>query len=207
MFASFMFASMFFAITPVAHALDVTVLGGANIYTGSISPDPYTTSTPRLGFGFGALTSMDVVPLLLGVETGVMYVTDTYNYTIDPFITNGVVTTHSFVVPVLLKLKAVPYVDFGVGPYLAMGVGSIGNTGTLLGVVDSDMTKSYAEDHVKKLDFGLDIDARAGYEVAPLMKIVLDVQYRIGLLNVSETEGLRIKNSAASVMAGLNVGF
>lgn len=110
-----------------------------------------------------------------------------------------------FEIPILFKVKipvsgpVTPYAF--AGPNLAFVTSAKSETGGQ----EYDI-----KDQVTSTNFGLDFGVGAGFKVAPLVSIILDVRYSLGLTNLlKEQQGTdqKIKSTGIGILTGVTVGL
>ena len=182
--------------TQWSSAFDVTVLGGLNMASPSISVlGANATTTGSTGIALGALIDHNVIPLLLNVELGAFYQQ-------DRFVVNGYTPVGStnqmnnIRIPLLARFVMLPFVSAGFGPYymFAMGDYSVGAT-----------SLSYSASPFSSSEFGLDGDLRVQFPILPTLGVVLDAQYLLGLSERGTTPtAVSYKTHDIQILAGIN---
>jgi hypothetical protein len=187
-----------------AQSFNFGIKAGLNLSNQSINPSGPVDTKNLTGFHAGVIadiglknfsiqpglfftTKGEVTPvnlkLLTGEDQGTFNAKEVLNYIEVP-------------VNLLYKIKAAPMVKiyFGGGPYLAYG---ISGHGTEAGAFPT-YTVHFNSDGYKNPDYG--VNFVAGSEL--FKKILIDVNYGLGLGNLSREEGLTIRNRVIGVSVG-----
>ena len=188
---------------------------GLNIANLSFDPNvpAGVTKSSRTGFMFGALAEIGFAPMI-AVQIEPMFVTGAGS---ELSATGGKSTLKLsyFEFPILFKFK-VP-VSGPVMPYVFAGpnIGFVTSskevdeiTGLPNGTSETDL-----KDFVTSTNFALDFGAGAGFAVAPMTVIVLDVRYSLGLTNMLTDKGKQgtgfnsVKSTGFQIIAGVMFGL
>lgn len=205
---------LFFSSTALAQLpFKLGVRGGLNI--ASLSWDPAlpapVESSSRTGFKFGAMVELGFIPMF-ALQIEPMYVQKGGKINVPgQEITNKLTYLD---IPILLKLK-LP-LPGPLTPYAFAGpsIGILLSASSESGGEDTDI-----KDQLSSTDFALDFGAGAALDVAPLVSLMLDVRYSLGLSDIfndtakqqwtQETgiAGQKVKTSGVQIVAGLMFGL
>ena len=183
----------------------VNVLGGMNYNKNSESPATAGQTTSAKGaLSYGASFEFGVVPMF-GVEVGVLSVGKSNK--IDTGATGSAVSTiRAIQIPVMLRFTALPILDFGIGGYYGSSAKKYKiSESTIAGVPDG----SYDVDSAayESSDFGARASLRAKFPVAPMIGILLDVNYSMGLKDLDKSSATTEKTREFALLAGASFGF
>jgi len=193
--------------------ISVGARAGLNIANLSFSPDIATgglTKSSRTGFKFGGALEVGFAPIFaLQAEPA--------------FITGGseisgpggkITFKMSYIeIPILFKVR-IP-VPGAVTPYAFVGpnLGFVLSSKSLLEAGGQSQETDW-KDETSSVNFGLDFGAGAGFKVAPLTTILLDVRYSLGLTNMLNDKGKQsyggdqsIKSTGFQILAGVLFGL
>lgn len=189
------------------------IRAGLNI--AGLSWDPALPSgvdnSSRIGFKFGAMAEMGFIPMF-ALQIEPMYVQKGGKLSLPgQEITNKLTYLD---IPILLKLK-LP-VPGPVTPYAFAGpsIGILLSASSETGGQDTDI-----KDQLSSTDFGLDFGAGVAFDVAPLVSLMLDARYSLGLSDIfgdtgkqdwaQETGivGQKIKTTGIQIIAGVMFGL
>jgi len=206
----------------LAHAgVDLTALGGMNFQGGANTLNSGFTqsaSGSAAQFSYGITGDMDL-GMNWGVELGFLYLNSAINATYGTTTTTtkpvvGAVSTATTInvafnyswlnVPILATYKFLPFLQAGLGMYLAEGIGNITGTsgtssastivasGTAVGTPvtsSSTVNQGWEGSGLTRFDYGLAAKLRGQYEFIPSWAAVLDVYFNYGLANGVITAG------------------
>ncbi len=198
------------AVNTNAHALEVGVEGGLNFWsaptTFSVTAPATATNanSPSAEFMGGAFASFGIMPLF-DLEAGIYYAnkknTQTSNITVSGSTTStvSVNTASSYLFPVLLRTNFLPFVNAGAGVYYEAGTGNVTSNG---------VSESYSAAGLKQSDFGLLVSGQVKLPIAPLIHVLLDARYLLGLTEQStNSASYSTKNRYVQLMGGVTFGF
>lgn len=190
-----------YSMSSFADTIELTVLGGMNAASEklTINGAEYPNES-KTGIAAAAFVGFSVVPQMLMLESGLQYQKESFGFT-------ALATTTKMTrlqIPLLVRFVGLPIVSFGVGGYYEMALGDITMESTAGGA-----TQSFSYDTLgyKTTNYGILLDARAGFDVAPLIKVVLDLRYNIGLANRSSLALTELKTNALQALAGVSFGL
>ena len=179
-----------------ANAVDVAVVGTGNMESPKIEASGANQATSsKVGLGFGALIGFDMGKILT-LETGALLINRKYSDTA------GVLTT-SFgrvQIPLLIKFTSLPIVSFGAGPYLELAMGDIGRENT---VTTAKTSTTYDATGFDSMDIGIAASACADIPLAPLMSLVLELRYNMGLMDLDRSPTDSFKFGGLQGLAGV----
>ncbi len=205
---------LFFSSTALAQLpFKLGIRAGLNIANLSWDPDlPSGVDKSSLtGFKFGAMAELGFIPMF-ALQIEPMYVQKGGKLSaFGEEITNKLTYLD---IPILLKLK-LP-LPGPLTPYVFAGpsIGILLSASSEAGGQDTDI-----KDQLSSTDFGLDFGAGAALDVAPLVSLMLDVRYSLGLSDIfndtakqgwtQETGivGQKVKTSGIQILAGLMFGL
>lgn len=184
-------------------------LGFANL---SFNPDVTSgvTKSSRTGFQFGAMAELSF-SAMIAIQAEPMFVTgagcqlsgaggkDTYEL--------------SFLeIPVLVKFK-VPITKSELTPYFFAGPNLVFvmSSKDLLELNNTPSKETNNSDLTSSVVFAIDFGAGAGFKVAPLITVMMDVRYSLGLSNLLNDKGgaanQSIKTNGFQIVAGVMFGL
>lgn len=173
-----------------AHAgISLSAVGSYNITSMSSDPAVPLISSGS-GFGFGGLVGFKMMPLI-SLETGALMTPFKLDLPEDTFIRQNYI-----VIPALLRLN-LPIVSVGAG--IAYGIRSGGITARAGG---EDITAP--DDISYKNNLGVMGSVAFRLPVAPMLGLLLDVRYTLGLTNHSEDADTSLKFNNLMVLGGVN---
>ena len=169
------------AVAPSAHAA-ISVLGGA-----TLSSDTSTTggvaATTTGGWGYtGGVTYMKGFTPLFGIEVGALY--GTQKVTLGVTGASIEVKSKALMIPALVHVTAIPFLDFGAGGYYSTLMGDVDVTTTVGGVSTATVLTP-----TSKGDYGALFTAGLSMPLAPMMSLGFEGWYALGLKNKSSTAG------------------
>ena len=190
---------------------------GLNIANLSFDPDLTggLTKSSRTAIKFGALAEIGFMPML-ALQIEPMYaqggtVIDNVVFGIN---TKGKVTFKLgyLEIPILLKYKI--NLPGSVQPYVFAGP----NLGFILSTKELDeaggqSAETDLKDQSSSINFGIDFGAGAGFKVAPMIVVILDIRYALGLTSIQNDKGKQvsgfnsIKTSGFQIVAGVMFGL
>jgi hypothetical protein len=180
---------------------------GVNFANASYSPDLASgiEKSGVTGFKFGALAELGFIPML-ALQIEPMYVQGGSEISGPLFsngfqLVNGKITSKlSYLeIPILLKLK-IP-IPGAVKPYAFAGP----NIMFLLSSKETDEASGYPseesdqKDYTSSTNFALDFGAGVGFDIAPLITLIIDARYSLGLSNLLNDKGKQLFNSDQSI--------
>jgi opacity protein-like surface antigen len=201
---------LFFSSTTLAQLpFKLGVRAGLNI--ASLSWDPELPSvidkSSRTGFKFGALAELGFVPMF-AIQIEPMYVQKGGNISAGGQESKN--NLSYLEIPILLKLK-IP-TPGPITPYVFAGP----NIGILLSASSETGGQSTdIKDEISSTDFALDLGAGVGFKVAPLVVLIIDARYSLGLsdifndtgkLDFAQSTGIvgqKIKTTGIQIVAGV----
>jgi len=178
-----------------AHALiGVAPVGIANFDSSTSSVSGVgVTLDGKVGLGLGGLVTVPFGPLL-SLETGLLLFSRKHT---SAFTTSS----HGRLqIPAMLKITSLPIVSFGAGPYLEMAIGDVGLKNEITGL---ESTVTYEALNRDSTDYGIAAAISADVALAPLIALLFDVRYQIGLKNLSRTASTEFKFRGFQVLAGV----
>ena len=192
--------------------ISVGARAGLNIANFSFDPDVATgvTKSSRTGFKFGGALEVGFAPMF-ALQVEPMFSTGGSELS-GP---GGKLTfkTSSIEIPILFKVK-IP-VAGSVTPYAFVGpnLGLVLSSKSLLEAGGQSQETDW-KDQTSSINFALDFGAGAGFKVAPLTTILLDVRYSLGLANILNDKGKQayggdqsIKTTGFQIIAGVMFGL
>lgn len=214
---------MFFSSTTFAQLpFKLGVRAGLNLANLSFDPDlpSGVDKSSHTGFKFGAMAELGFIPMF-AIQIEPMYVQGGAELSGPLFndgfqLVNGKITYKlSYLeIPILLKLK-IP-TPGGIRPYVFAGP----NIGILLSSNETDEPNGYQssdmdfKDYTSSTNFGIDFGAGVGFDIAPLITLLIDGRYSLGLTNVLNDKGKQllnsdqtVKNRGIQIVAGLMFGL
>jgi hypothetical protein len=138
----------------------------------------------------------------LDVEVDVIYMKKKATLSVTaPAVRTSVVEMGSYMVPVIFRTSFVPggFVNVGAGAYY-----EVGST-----ISQDGVSSTYAAQGLKNHDLGLVGSAQVRLPLAPLVHVLADARYLMGLTEQSTDVANHgsTKNRSLQVYAGLSVGF
>ncbi len=213
------FSSTVFAQLPFKLGAKV----GVNFGSASYDPDlpSFLSKSGHTGLVFNAIVELGFIPMLaLQIEPGYIQngseisgplFQDQFGQSVSGKITNKVSYLE---IPILLKLK-IP-TPGGVSPYVYAGP----DIAFLLSANETDEPNGYPssdsdqKDFTSSTNFGLDLGAGVGFNVAPLISLIVDARYALGLSNVLSDKGQqqsgsnqKVKTKGFQIAAGVMFGL
>ncbi len=192
--------------------ISVGARAGLNFANLSFDPDVTggITKSSRTGFMFGGAFEVGFTPMF-ALQIEPMYATGGSELSGQ----GGKVTFKpSYIeIPILLKLK-VP-VAGSITPYAFVGpnIAFVMSSKELVEITNTPSSEVDLKDQTTSINFSLDFGAGAGFKVAPLTTILLDVRYSLGLANVLNDQGKQssgfnsIKTTGFQIVAGVMFGL
>ena len=190
-----------------AFAIDATVLGGLNMASPSIDPSlTGSTTSAKSEFMYGATVGLPFFPGL-GLELGAFMAPRTS--TTKDVLGNGNQTSAKFIeIPLMLRLNALPFISVGAGMYYGIGTGNVSTKSVSGSTVSSTPTeKNFSDSGLVSSDLGIATSVRAEFSILPLMSIVGDVRYNIGLKDLDQSPLTTTKNRELQLLLGVSAGF
>jgi hypothetical protein len=199
---------LFFSSTTLAQLpFSLGVRAGLNFANLSFDPELPSTvdKSSHISFKFGAMAELGFIPMF-AIQVEPMYVMRGAD------LNQGSLERKwkfSYLeIPVLLKLK-IPFPG-PITPYAFAGP----NIGVLLSATDeTNGQETDVKDQLNSTDFALDFGAGVSFNVAPLIDLLIDARYSIGLseLPTDETKqsigNLTFKTRDIQIVAGLMFGL
>jgi opacity protein-like surface antigen len=201
---------LFFSSSALAQLpFKLGVRAGLNI--ASLSWDPELPSgvdkSSRTGFKFGALAELGFIPMF-ALQVEPMYVQK--GGSINAGGEETKINLAYLEIPILLKLK-IP-TPGPITPYIFAGpnIGISLSASTESGSQDTDI-----KDEISSTDFALDLGAGVGFKVAPLIVLMVDARYSLGLSDIfndtgkqdfqqgTGIAGQKIKTTGIQIVVGL----
>lgn len=183
----------------------VNVLGGLNYNKNSISPEDTTqTISSKGGLTYGATFEFSMVPMF-SIELGALSVARVNKYDLGA---TGVATTTSrgLEIPLMFRFTALPILDFGIGGYYAKTPKKYKvSDSTIVGFPDGEYDIDPTE--VESSDYGVRASVRGKFPVAPMIKILVDVNYSMGMKDIDKDPAVTEKNREFALLAGASFGF
>lgn len=181
--------------------LSLSAVGILNFSNSAVSPAPPSTSKSMgTTVGFGVLGAMPIFPGF-SAEIGALYVPRKVGTNIAG-VNVSTLTSNSLEVPLLVRCTLLPIVSFGLGVYYAHTLGD----GTTSRPNVADTPFKYELSNVSTSDFGLEASVAASYPILPMLSIVGDVRYLLGLTNqTSGTTTTQYRD--LQFLAGVSVGL
>lgn len=181
-----------------AHAIvEVAAVGGTDLTF--VSDSSTTSYSVKPGYAFGAMGQLDLNPAM-GLEVDALYIQRKYGYAAGPF--SGDISAKYFMLPVLVRITALPILSVGIGGYYAQAIGDI--SGTLNG---AEFTQSFSSGNISNSDFGGVASVQLKSSLAPFMSLLLDARYILGLKNISTVSGQDKKMRDFQALAGISFGL
>jgi hypothetical protein len=190
-------------LIPNARALEVGALGGLNFFNPSLTLPAGTTATSATsGVLSGGLFFKKGFNPLLDVEVDLIYMKKKTTLAVtSPAVSSTTVEMTSYMVPVIFRTSFVPggFVNVGAGAYY-----EVGST-----ISQDGVSSTYANQGLKNHDLGLVGSAQLRLPLAPLVHVLADARYLMGLTEQSTDVASNgsTKNRSLQVYAGLSVGF
>jgi len=196
-----------------AQSVSFGVKAGMNLSTLRVSPsDPSYTTSDKTGYHFGVVA--DVGFQEFSLQPGLFYITKGQKFTgqyisfyledQQSILEKGTVRLDYIELPLnlLYNLKVTPDVKlyFGAGGYLGYGLsGKVRGTisGDISGTFEKNISFNGNQNDYKNPDYGLN------FIVGERLKhFSIDVNYSLGLANITPNQGANVKNSAAGISIG-----
>ena len=182
-----------------------------NIATLSYNPDIASgvTKSSRTGFKFGALVEIGFTPMI-AIQIEPMFVTGAGSELSSTF-GKATLKLSYLELPILFKFK-VP-VSGPVRPYVFAGpnIGFVMSAKVLNEPNGLTSNETDQKDFTSSILFAFDFGAGAGFNVAPLTTVILDVRYSLGLSNLLNEKGgsanQSIKTNGFQIVAGVMFGL
>jgi hypothetical protein len=188
-----------------SYALNFSAVGGLNMSAPTISENGVSLSlSSKSTVGGGALLGFPVAKVM-EIEFGGLYLPRRYGLSLGA-LGSSESTVNSIQVPLLLRFTAAPFISFGAGGYFANMFGNVKTTTTALGETATS-EESLADSNMKSSDYGVALNARLHFAMAPGVSMIVDGRYNIGLANVYTESGGTIKFSDFQVLGGLTLGL
>lgn len=169
------------------------------------------TKSSRTGFKFGALAEIGFVPML-AIQIEPMFVTGA-GAQASSAVGQETIKLSFIEIPILLKFK-IP-ISGPVSPYVFAGPNFviISSANDLTEPKGQTSIETDLKDYTSSFNFALDFGAGAGFKVAPLTVIMLDIRYSLGLSNAFNDKGKQsfgftyVKTTAFQIVAGVLFGL
>ena len=188
------------------------IKGGLNL--ANLSFDPALPSgsdnTTQTGFMAGAMVEFNLAPMF-AIQAEPTYIPKGCKLTSSGSSNEVNIKINYFEIPVLLKLN-IPSPG-NINPYVFAGP----NIGFRLSANTETPTGEYDfKDETQSIDFALDFGAGAGFKIAPLIDLVIDVRYSHGLSDLLNDTGKqqfigridqKIKTTGIQISAGVMFGL
>ncbi|MBI3294823.1 MAG: PorT family protein [Deltaproteobacteria bacterium] len=198
-------------LTAPLNALDIAAVGVGSLAMPSYSAGSTNLTTiPKIGlFGFGAIAGVYSLFPGFTIETGIL--TAPHKFSIDggtnlSFIVTDTLALNFIEVPILIRFDLLPIISFGVGGYLGFANGTITRSSSVPNTADK--TETFEDNNLNKTDFGLMASASVGMPILPMVKLLVDLRYLHGLVNLSKlTDGSNARIRDLQVFAGIKVSL
>ncbi len=170
--------------TPQAHALELEAVAGMDLSTPRFSPaGQYSTTSSGMGYGVGALASIDLIPGF-EAEIGAIFIPRDFSTTLGGSETQTIL--NSLILPFQVRYKLHSLFSVGLGAYFATGVG---NVSKLSGPVGSDLvaanpSPNYPGAGLTSTDLGMLASARLRFPLLPTVAWFIDARYLVGVTNL-----------------------
>lgn len=181
--------------------VDFGVKGGLNI--AHISGDGSADHNNKIGFGIGGMANISMTGLPLSIQLEVLYLQKgaTLNTIIFGERYESTLSLDYLEVPVLAVVDipvAGPVNPFVyAGPYLAFNINAESDA-TYLGLNETEDIREEVKSNEVGISFGAGTNVSLG-----VMKLVLDLRYSFGILDMSEFTGEDVKNNGLSLTTGI----
>ena len=191
-------AVLFLCSWSQAHALSVSALGGLGWTNPSISTPGVTNVSSKLGAGYGGAIEIGLVPFF-SLEADVLDMKRKFQF--DTAAVAGIGESANYLqIPVMLRFSPLSLVSVGGGFYYANGLGNVSTS--VGGVAGADQT--FAQAGLKNSDFGMVLSGRLRLPIMPLVGIIVDARYLLGLTNVATDPTATIKYRDIQTLFGIN---
>lgn len=192
--------------------ISIGAKAGLNMANATFDPDlpGSVTKSSRTGFQFGGALAVGFAPM--------------FALQVEPMFQSGgseisgpggkITFKTSFIeVPILFKVN-IP-VPGSVTPYAFVGpnIAFVMSSKQLAEITGFASNETDIKDQTSSINFSLDIGAGAGFKVAPLTTVTLDVRYSLGLANLLNDQGKQstgynsIKSTGFQILAGVMFGL
>jgi hypothetical protein len=195
---------------PQTQAFELAVVGALNFP--SVSVDQATTPqilSGTAGVGAGVLMGVGLVPELLDLEIGALYMPRKINFSgaagagAAAVSTSGGSSFKYLEVPVMVRFVALPLVSVGAGAYYAQALGDVSLNLNNANGTTSDATDTYSGQGIKKSDFGLVGSVGLKFPILPTLDLLVDARYLLGLVNTDDTGLQTRKNRSFETLVGV----
>ena len=153
--------------------------------------------------GVGALLEFGILPMI-GLELGALSMKRKYTQTIGS--TETMTNKELYQFPVLLRLNLGSMLSFGFGGYYARYQGKIFEQSTSGAAITSG-EYAYSDKFATEHDYGLATSLALYFPMAPMMKLLLDGRYTMGLRDNDTRDTFQLKYNDYQLLAGLQIGF
>jgi hypothetical protein len=181
--------------------LSVSAVGALNFSNFSTSPTQTTTTATGTTVGFGALGSLSVFPAFSG-EIGLLYVPRKVSTELAGA-NVATVSSNTLQIPLLVRFTGLPIVSVGAGVYFASTLGN----GSVTTPTQKDATYSYSANNRSTSDFGLTASLAANYPLLPMLSLVGDLRYLLGLTNQYSSGAVSQYYRDIQFLAGVSFGL
>ncbi|MCM2323628.1 MAG: porin family protein [Oligoflexia bacterium] len=199
------FAAMLLASSHAASAFELGAYGGLNFEGSALSPATNPLSA-KSSLALGATVGMDMVPMLISIETGLYMVERKMGgaLPLGVSLTAGVdPTTYSLSynaleIPLIARFKPIPFLSPGIGVFYSWDT--------------SKQTTEYtnpagnqvkSENPVSRTDYGLIGSVQARMPLVPLLSLTVDARYLIGLKDNGYDNANTLKLREFQLLGGL----
>lgn len=193
------------AAAPCQAGFNFGARGAFNLGTWALPSYPAGASAAfQSGFGGHVSAGYDFLDWV-GVEIGAGFMQRNggFSGTILGVAFNGSFGTSHLFFPVQAAFTPIKYLKLLVGAYYSLGVGNVSTTITVPSLPSTTNTSSsYTGANMSASDIGLIGTVRGMYPILPMLSIVADVRYALGLLNVSTAAGTSSSYRNLEFLAG-----
>jgi hypothetical protein len=197
----FIFALLAAFSAQEAYAIKLSAVGAI------VSSQPAETTVlydSKMSVGAGALLEFRIFPLL-AMELGALSIKR--KSVLAAGATETVTTKELYEFPVLLRLNLPGPLSFGIGGYYAHYQGKIAEETSTVGGNTVGAEYSYESRSATTTDYGLATSLALAFPMAPLMRLLFDARYTMGLKDNDIRATNTLKYNDLQFLAGLQVGF
>ncbi len=191
-------------------AVDLSVLGGASFGNAVVTPAPpypanigFATSG-GLAFGGGALLGIELVPTLLDLEVGAIYLPRRSTLVASGSALTSTISADelmpTFQVPILLRVGILGMISVGGGVYYWWGTGQVTQTTGGTTVPHTWTDAGYASH-----DYGFAASVAMVMPIAPMFSLRVDGRFLFGMTNISNTAGITYETRDIELLAGIQL--
>lgn len=190
-------------ISAPAHAMKFSVVGAVNMSEPKVAGMNYNATN---AYGYGALMEFGLLPFF-GMEIGALSLPRTYEYNhAVPVLGTTEVKMKMLEVPVVFKAYLGNLISLGIGGYWAKYKGHITYEQTTSTGVKSTSTQTLNQANHTNTDYGLVTSLGLYLPLAPLVSVIIDGRYTIGVKDNNTGSGTTNYNDM-QLLGGLRLSF